>query len=256
MRMTHTASSWGKSSNWYGKIVGKEGHYYHQHTVLPAVLRLLKLNDQSKLLDVGCGQGVLARAIPGSIEYWGVDVAASLIKQASGLDKNPNHRFVISDVTRQLPVPTGYFSHAAIILALQNMHDTVAVVQKISSALVEKGTLVIVLNHPCFRIPRQSGWEIDEQTKQQRRWINRYMTPMDIPIVMHPGMAQSEMTRSYHLPLSGYVDALTHAGLVITGMEELISDKESVGKASKMENRSRNDIPLFMAIKAMKVSHT
>jgi len=250
--MAQSSSSWGSSSKWYGKVVGREGHYYHQHTVIPSVLRLLHLNESSKLLDIGCGQGVLARSIPPEVEYWGVDIASSLLKQAKDLDVNKKHHYVCSDVVKQLPVPVDHFTHAAIVLALQNMSDANAVIKRVAVTMAEGSTLVILLNHPCFRIPRQSGWDVDPQAKQQRRWINRYMTPMDIPIVMHPGVEQSEMTKSFHLPLSSYITSLAKAGFVVNGMEELVSDKESVGKAAKMENRSRSDIPLFMAIRARK----
>jgi len=37
---------------------------------------------------------------------------------------------------------------------------------------------------------------------------------------------------------------------VIEKIEEWASDKDSVGKAAKMENRARAEIPLFMAIQA------
>jgi hypothetical protein len=46
---------------------------------------------------------------------------------------------------------------------------------------------------------------------------------------------------------------LKDAGFVIDTIEEWTSDKESEGRAGKMENRSRAEIPLFMAIKAIKI---
>ncbi len=247
------SSSWEKSSKWYGKIVGNEGHYYHQHTVIPSVLRLLELHDDSKLLDVGCGQGVLERAISSHIEYCGLDVARQLVNQAKQLKKNSQHRFFVADATNSFSTELGSFTHAAIVLALQNMKRSDVVIQHIASVLEPNGVLVIVLNHHCFRIPRQSGWEIDPGSKQQRRWMNRYLSPMEIPILMHPGQAASESTVSFHQPISMYVANLVKAGFSIVGMEELVSDKESVGKAAKMENRSRSEIPLFLSIKAVKV---
>lgn len=252
--MTLSSSSWGKSSQWYGKIVGKEGHYYHQHTVLPVAIHLLNLSTNSVLLDIGCGQGVLSRAITHTIEYWGVDNSKALLKEATKLETKPKHRYICSDATLPLALPKEHFTHAAVILALQNMRTVEPVFTNIAQALKKDGTLVIVLNHPCFRIPRQSGWTIDEQNKQQKRWIARYMTPMEIPIDMHPGKNDTTLTWSFHQPLSYYIQALAAAGFVIETIEEMTSDKESVGKQSKMENRSRNEIPLFLAIKAKKAA--
>jgi ubiquinone/menaquinone biosynthesis C-methylase UbiE len=252
--MRKQSSSWGKSSKWYGKLVGTEGHYYHQHVILPTLLKMISLNKQSTVLDVGCGQGIFERAIDEVLEYWGIDVSGSLIAQAKNMAKHPHSRFSIDDACLSLRVPDHHFSHAVVILALQNMKDPHTVIANISRALTDSGELYFVLNHPCFRIPRQSGWEIDEQTKQQRRWITRYLTPMTIPVLMHPGQSHSESTVSFHHSLSDYMEILRANGFVITDIKELTSDKESVGKASKMENRSRNDIPLFMILKAQKSS--
>lgn len=76
---------------------------------------------------------------------------------------------------------------------------------------------------------------------------------MDIPINMNPSDRGSEVTMSYHFPLSSYSKMLKDAGFVIELIEEWTSDKESQGKAARMENRSRSEIPLFLAIKAKKL---
>jgi len=114
-----------------------------------------------------------------------------------------------------------------------------------------------VLNHPAFRIPRQSGWGINEKTKQQYRWVNRYSTPLKIPIDMNPGQknqkSSGQTTWSFHRSLQDYVSMLVKAGFVITGLEEWSSDKESEGKAARMENRARQEFPLFLTLIASKI---
>jgi hypothetical protein len=47
---------------------------------------------------------------------------------------------------------------------------------------------------------------------------------------------------------------LKDAGFAIDVIEEWTSDKESEGRAARMENRSRSEFPLFLAIKAFKKS--
>ena len=34
----HKSTSWEPVGNWYQTIVGEEGHYYHQHVILPQLL--------------------------------------------------------------------------------------------------------------------------------------------------------------------------------------------------------------------------
>jgi ubiquinone/menaquinone biosynthesis C-methylase UbiE len=247
---------------WYNKITHEgQGHYYHQHVVIPGVLRLLELNSQFKinnlkLLDLACGNGVLAKSIPDDIEYTGIDIAPALIKEAQRTDQNPKHKYLIADVSKPLislnSLNSQNFTHATIILALQNIADPLSVLKNAAKLLILNSKLVIVLNHPAFRIPRQSSWGIDEGRKIQYRRIDKYLSPMEIPINMNPSDRNSPITMSYHFPLSDYSKMLKEAGFLIEEIEEWTSDKESEGRAGRMENRSRAEIPLFMAIVATK----
>lgn len=251
-------TSWEPVEKWYRNTVGDDGHYYHQHVVIPGVLRLLQLDKKGpgtapNVLDVACGQGILARKIPENIAYTGLDLSASLVKAAKSDDKNPLHQYVVADATKPFPIKNAVFTHAAIILALQNMEHPELVFRNINPFLANKGKLVIVLNHPCFRIPRQSSWQVDQEKKIQYRRVDRYATPMQIPIQAHPSKGESSAsTNSFHFSLSAYSKMLENAGFVITAIEEWCSNKVSTGGAAKMENRSREEFPLFMTIVARK----
>lgn len=248
-------SSWESVGNWYDKIVGDAGHYYHQQIILPGVLRLLNFNKTkpARVLDLACGQGILSRKLPKETTYVGVDASPTLIKAAAKYTSSKKHTFITQDVTKSLDLPKD-FTHAAIILALQNIANPLAVFQNFNLHLVKNGKLVIVLNHPCFRIPRQSSWQIDEKKKTQYRRIDRYYTPLEIPIQAHPSQKDSTATMTFHHPLSSYTLWLKEAGFVIEHMEEWLSDKMSTGKNAKMENRARKEFPLFLTLVAQKNS--
>ena len=77
-----TNSSWQKVSTWYNKTVGDEGHYYHQHIIMPNLKVILKLKRNESLLDLACGQGVLERNLDKNIQYVGIDLANNLIREA------------------------------------------------------------------------------------------------------------------------------------------------------------------------------
>lgn len=249
------ATSWEPVGNWYNGIVGNEGHYYHRTLVLPGIFRLLELSENSSgaLLDLACGQGVLAKQLPKKMSYTGIDLSATLIKSAKQTSTCKSHEFIVSDVSKPLPVNKKDFSAATIILALQNIEHGEKVIQNAMRHLEKNGKLLIVLNHPCFRIPRQSSWDVDQAKKIQYRRIDRYFNEMKIPIQMHPGKgAESPTTWSFHHPLTTYSQWLFNAGFQIAKIEEWCSDKVSTGKQAVMENRSREEIPLFMAILAVK----
>jgi len=245
-------TSWQKVAPWYNKITEQgQGHYYHQHVVIPGAIKLLGCNENSKILDLACGNGVIAGSLPKEAEYIGVDIAPSLINQARKTDRNPKHKYLVFDVTKPLSIPED-FTHATLILALQNIQSPDKALQNISQHIKKDGVLVIVINHPAFRIPRQSSWGIDDDRKIQYRRVDKYMSPMNIPINMNPRDRSSQVTMSYHFPISNYSKMLYDAGFVIEFIEEWTSDKESEGRMSRMENRSRSEIPLFLAIKVIK----
>jgi len=248
-------TSWETSSSWYDKIVGQQGHYYHQQVIIPGVLRLLEMDKHAQphhLLDLACGQGVLARHLPKAMKYLGIDASHSLIEAAKKYKNKQLHQFLVHDLSRPLDLPYKEFSHAACILAAQNLNNPLELFRTAFHHLRKTALFIIVLNHPCYRIPRQSSWGIDEQKKLQYRRIDCYMTPLKIPIQLHPGKQESSETWSFHHPLSYYTSLLKQAGFVLDAIEEWCSDKKSTGKNAVMENRSRKEFPLFMTLVARK----
>lgn len=250
--LKQSKTSWSPVAKWYTGIVGDAGHFFHQNVILPGIKKLLDPQPGESVLDVGCGQGVYARTLHFKVNYTGIDLSKELIAEAKKLDNNRAHAYFVADATRAIPVPEASFDHAVCILALQNMKDGAAALAAIGTSLKPGGDFVFVLNHPAFRIPRQSSWGIDEANKLEYRRVNRYLSPLEIPINAHPGLKNSPLTWSYHAPIEYYVKALKAAGLAVTDLGEWASTKESVGKAAKAENRARREFPLFLAIRAIK----
>jgi ubiquinone/menaquinone biosynthesis C-methylase UbiE len=250
-------TTWETSSSWYDKIVGVKGHYYHQQVIIPSILKLItsEKKPQPYLLDLACGQGILARHLPKGIKYLGIDGSASLIQSAKNYDAKAPHQFFVHDLAHPLDLPFKEFSHATCILAIQNIANPASLFRTAYQHLRQDASFIIILNHPCFRIPRQSGWGVDEQKKLQYRRIERYMTELKIPIQTQPSRGEvSEKTWSFHHPISFYSSLLKQSGFVIDKIEEWCSDKKSIGKTAGMENRSRMEFPLFMTFVARKIA--
>lgn len=240
---------WDHVANWYDKLVGEIGHYYHKHVVIPNVLRILKGQKSGSLLDLGCGQGVLERVLPEGIAYCGVDISKDLIKDAKARSKRSNSSFIIGDITSELELSPTSFTSAALILAVQDIDDVEKVFQNAAKYLESDGTFIIVMNHPYYRIPRQSSWGIDPEKKIQFRRIDRYLTPLQVPIQTSPGKGvKSETVYHYHQPLSFYSRLLNKTGFTIELIDEWVSNKTSTGTNAKMENRAREEFPLFLCL--------
>lgn len=252
----HQDTSWENSSGWYDRIVGSKGHYYHSQVIIPGVLKLLEEEKKTQpfLLDLACGQGILARHLPKGMKYLGIDSSESLIQSAKNYSGGAPHQYFLHDLSHPLVLPFKEFSHATCILALQNLAHPFQLLRTAYTHLRKGAPLILVMNHPCFRIPRQSGWGIDEQKKLQYRRIEAYMGDMKIPIRTQPSQGEtSEETWSFHHPLSFYTAQLKQTGFVIDQIQEWCSDKKSIGKMAPMENRSRREFPLFMTIVARKL---
>ena len=135
------------------------------------------------------------------------------------------------------------------------MRNLDGVVANISRMLYPKGRAYIVLNHPAFRIPKQSDWVFDEKTKTQTRVMKKYLSEEEISIDMNPGSSTNkELTTSFHRPLQVYSKAFHKNGLAISKIEEWISHKKSeAGLRSEAEDRARKEFPLFMCLELRKL---
>jgi SAM-dependent methyltransferase len=247
-------TSWQGVAGWYKDVVGERGSYYHQHVVLPGVQRLLSVQPFTSVLDLGCGQGVFGRFIGAKVDYLGVDLATSLINFAQKNDPAKNHSYKVADIAKELSLEKKDFDVAVCLLALQNTDKPQIVLENAIKHLKENGRLLLVINHPCFRIPRQSAWGVDEKQNVQYRRVSSYMSPMKIPVAAHPSQGEkSPVTWSMHFSITDLSGYLAEAGFLIEKIEEWVSDKKSEGGAASRENKSRKEIPLFMGILARKL---
>lgn len=245
-------TSWGAVASWYGKHL-REEDTYHGEVVFPGVLRMVKPEKGEKLLDVACGEGSFAPFVIGAgASYVGIDIAASLLQQAR--KKNMRGTEFIAGNAKELPRTTApkAFDAATCILALQNIDDLPSVFQGVARALRRGGRFVMVLTHPAFRVPRQSGWGFDDKRSLQYRRVDAYLSCNEVQVLLNPSKGlRSVKTYSYHRPLQDYIEALAAAGFAVNGLEEWTSHRQSEsGPKAKAENRARREIPLFMAIRA------
>ena len=113
---------------------------------------------------------------------------------------------------------------------------------------------MVAMMHPAFRIAGKSSWGWDENEKVQYRRIDGYLLPRKSPIVTHPGKRSDVYTWTFHKPLEAYAKALVRAGFMIDALEEWPSHKKSTsGPRARGENVAREEIPMFLAIRAVSV---
>ena len=248
-------TDWGAVAGWYDQLVGESGSEYHREVIIPGTVRLLALSRGEAAVDVACGQGVLCRILQErGVNMTGVDAAPQLIAAARQRGDSGNRvSYDVGDARDLAFLPESYFSAAACVLAIQNLHPIQPVFASVRRVLKPGGRLVLVMMHPCFRGPKETSWGWDEKTGVQYRRVDRYLSPRKVPIVTHPGSDPHHYTWTFHKPIEAYVKAMRQAGLLIDAMEEWPSHKTSAsGPRASAENLARREIPMFMAIRAIK----
>ena len=248
------ATNWDPLADWYRGWVGEEGSKHHRNVAIPAVLELLDPRPGEEIIEIGCGHGVLAPFIRRSeARYTGVDASPRLIETARQ-QRGDQGRFLVGDARRLPQAPgldAGAFDGAVFLLSIQDMDPLAPVLRSAAWALRAGGRLVILMTHPCFRIPRQSGWGWDEGRALQFRRMDRYLTPLPVPMKAYPG--QHGVTRSFHRPLQEYVNGLSDEGLLVDRLRELPTYKVSTsGPRARAENLANQEIPLFLGLRAIK----
>ncbi len=253
-------TSWDHQAQWYDKIVGENGSYYHKNVIVPKVLELIGNINNKKILDLGCGQGFFTRILKSKgAEVVGVDLSKNLIETARKYPESKNITYYIANAENLYFLEKESFDYVISILSIGNIRNTDKVFKEIYFILKQKGKFIFVIIHPCFRIPRQSQWEYDESKKIQYRRIDRYGTELEIPIITHPGKVKNkditdqDYTIMFHRPLSNLCKHLFENKFYISYLDELYSDKISYGKHAKSENRARKEFPLFLLVEAIKI---
>ena len=252
-RQTH----WDPVAKWYNGWVGKKGSLYHRAVALPEVLELADPKPGELLLDLGCGQGVLApHVLRRGATYQGVDGSRTLVQLARkhhGENAKGKAQFILGDVRKLDSLPEIQANSADIavfMLSIQDMDPLSEVLAAAAWALKPAARLVIFMLHPAFRVPRQSGWGFDPGRKLTYRRVDSYLTPRAVPMKAYAEVSAraSGTTMSFHRPLSEYVNTLSELGFFVERLDEL--PDPNVEKTTKKETL---DIPLFVALRARRL---
>lgn len=256
-------TSWQAVAGWYDELLSDRGNDHYEQVIGPGTMRLLAPTRGMRVLDVACGQGMLARRLSTvGCSTTGIDAAPGLIEAArKRAEGDPSQTFVVGDaraIWNSLPEDAaGSFDAAACIMALSNIDSLEPVLDGVARALRPGGVFVFVITHPAFRAIGQTSWGWDDKAVKQYRRVEGYLSPASREVDMQPGRAahgkKSSRTITFHRPLQTYIAGLSKAGLLVERLEEWPSLRASTsGPRAAEENRIRREIPLFLGVRAIK----
>lgn len=248
-------TSWENVASWYDELLSDKDTY-QEKVLLPNLLRIVGDIRGKNVVDVACGQGYFTRALfTAGAQVSGVDASKSLI--AFARKKGPKGiTYFESNADRLIFFSPETVDVATCILAIQNIENLAGVLKEIAKILKKGGVCYLIINHPAFRIPKESAWAYDEQKKIQYRRIESYLSQQKNKIDMTPGthdIKKKEYTVSFHRSLQDYFKAFAKAGFAVIRLEEWISHRVSEkGPRQKAEDKARKEFPLFMALELKK----
>lgn len=243
--MTIDPQHWERHADWWqdGFTDGADPEYTEQ--ILP--LAAAHLAGARRVLDVGCGEGQVARLaarLPGARTVVGADPTWAQVVVAAERAGGPAYTRAGADA---LPFPDAAFDCVVACLVFEHIEAVDAAIAEVGRVLAPGGRFLFFLNHPLLQTPN-SGW-IDDQVLDppEQYWrIGPYLVE-DITL---EEVEKGVFIPFVHRPLSRYVNALAANGLLVTRMEEPAPPPGFIARA--YEYAEAATIPRLLFLRAEK----
>jgi len=234
--------TWDSIADWYATLV-RDGSAMHDFSrdillsVLPPTLA------HAHVLDVGCGEGLVTRAVAArGATVLGVDPTSALIEHAKAAERAHPLGAIYrhDDGTTLSSVGSGTMDWVIAALSLNNIADLNAAFGSIRRVLKSAGRLVFTVPHPCFDAPHSSSAIIDGVN---RRLVGDYFGE---------GFWRSTHSQSvrragnYHRSISSYVTMLIDNGFTLEVLAE-----PAPNDRVRASNPHRAGLPPFLLIRAV-----
>ena len=208
--------SWEDHAQWWidGFTGGVDPEYVEQ--IIPMALR--ELDGYARVLDVGCGEGQIARVLQSrtSVQSFGVGVDPTQGQVDVAVERSVGEQYLRSGADA-LPFPDGSFDAVLACLVFEHIDALDEAISEVARILRPGGRFSFFLNHPLLQTPN-SGW-IDDQMidPPEQYWrIGSYLDEAITFEEVEPGVR----VRFLHRPLSRYVNTLAEHGLFLEAMFE------------------------------------
>jgi ubiquinone/menaquinone biosynthesis C-methylase UbiE len=251
--MRNVDTGWEDAGDVWAKFVRSGNDFYRNYMTLPAFLQLIGDAEGLSVLDLGCGEGYVARILArGGAHVTGVDISPSMIAEACKEEAvEPLGICYIESDARSMPMLVDDTFNAVISFqTLMDIEDIHSVVSEVARLLKPGGCFHAMLLHPCFanRFRGEEkiiGWEADQYLK-----VVDYFDGSPTTWLWQNRVERSFKTTQYHRTLSEYVNILAENGLFIERMVEPKPISEGVRLYPILKRFER--VPQSLAFTAVK----
>ena len=217
--------TWEELADWYDERMGEDGDLWHKTLIDPTVMRVLGPVSGKDVLDLGCGNGYLARRLTRlGAHVTGVDASAPIVDHALRREKEDplGVTYHVADAAKLDMLVEASFDLVLCNMFLMDVADAEGAISEAFRVLRPDGRLVASISHPCFDVLNFSGWAVERIGFDSTIWrkVSRYRQQLAEKCGWQVGADEVWCTPAYHRPLSWYFQAFRRAGFVITALEE------------------------------------
>ena len=208
---------------------------------LPAFLELVPEPDHGPTLDVGCGEGRVARALADrGHSMVGIDASELLVRHAVGA--MPTTPAAVGDAAA-LPFRADALTLAISFMVLQDVDDLDSVLHELARVLKVGGHLCFAVLHPLST----AGDFVDDEPGSAFVFTRDYTeTWRFCETAERDGLTMT--FHSEHRSFETYFDALARAGYVVEALREPVPGDELIADVPRMQRQRR--FPWYLHLRA------
>ncbi len=220
---------------WYDEKQGDSGDLWHRTLIDPSFQACLgQLPAGARVLDVGCGNGYIARKLArGGARVVAVDLCAELISRARAREAQDRLGIVylLQDAAALGGIEDSSIDVAVANMSLMDIEDGAGAIREIGRVVVDGGRFVFSISHPCFDVDTRSAWSLETAMGRQElfRKVTGYRSVHSDRYRWKLGDSTVASTVGYHRPLGWYAKALREGGWVIESLAEPEPTPDYVG---------------------------
>ncbi|MCY3834151.1 MAG: class I SAM-dependent methyltransferase [Chloroflexi bacterium] len=220
---------WNRKAVFWDALHGDDGNEFHRRLVAPSVLELLGLAPGEAVLDVGCGNGALARRLAEcGARVTAFDFSDELIRLAKRRSRTSSAdvQYLVLDATDEdamLGLGADRFDAVACAMALMDMPTIAPLFRAAARLLRDGGRFVFATQHPAFN----SNNPIFVHEKEDRDglvsefYAVKLRAYLQLPPVKGAGAPGEPAPHYYyHRPLGELLGAAFAAGFVLDALLE------------------------------------
>ena len=231
-----TIKRWDNFAETYSKSHTEQGDVHKEIFLNPTLFSLMGTVKNKKILDAGCGEGYLSRLLAKSdANVTAVDYSPKMIEIAR--ERTPNElsiHYIKGNCEDLHSLEDASFDLIVSNMVIHDLENYKKTFKEMFRLLVDGGTFVFSILHPCFVTPG-SGWEKTENGEKLHWNVDNYFYEG----AYEQKLGNTEKMFYFHRTLTTYINTLIQTGFTLECMVEPVPSKEMLEKYPSFEEDFR-----------------